>query len=209
MRGPTTVQRRIYEYIKDSYISRGFPPSIREIGGEFGISSTNGVRHHLTALTAMGLIEREPGKFRGIRLAEEGIREAREVGSMSVLGRVAAGQPILAAEEVECEIKVDRTFFGLHDSETVFGLRIRGDSMKDAGIMDGDVAIVRRQETAEDGDIVVALLDDEATVKRFRPHGDTVLLEPENPDYDPIIVSGNSDRLSIIGKVIGVLGARF
>lgn len=209
MRRLSQTQRDIFSFIQRFYDERGFPPSIREIGAEFGITSTNGVRYHLEALTEAGLIEREKGTFRGIRVAEETTRELREVGDFPVLGRVAAGRPILATEDIECEIKLDKTLFSLRDKDEVFGLRIHGDSMKDAGIMDGDVAVVRRQETANDGDIVVALVNDEATVKRYRPQNGAIFLEPENESYDALVIDAGTDSFSIIGKVVGVLGSRF
>lgn len=209
MRRLSQAQRDIFNFIKRSYEDRGFPPSIREIGTEFGMSSTNGVRYHLNVLSEAGLIVREKGTFRGIRMAEESNRDLREVGNLPVLGRVAAGQPILATEDIECEVKLDKTLFGLSDADEVFGLRIHGDSMKDVGIMNDDIAIVRRQEDARDGDIVVAMVEEEATVKRYRRHNGAVHLEPENSAYDPIILSGDNGHLSIIGKVVGVLGSRF
>lgn len=205
----SNVQREMFEYIKSNYEQRGFPPTIREIGKRFGITSTNGVRHHLAVLTNAGLIEREAGKFRGIRMVTESMRDFRSVGSLPVMGQVAAGLPSLAAEDIECEVKIDKTLFGVGSGEEVFGLRIHGDSMRDAGILDGDIAVIRKQETAQDGDIVVALVEDEATVKRYRHGNGTVLLEPENPEYQPIIVTHDDGRFAIIGKVVGVLGQRF
>ncbi len=202
-------QRQVFEYIKSFYEDRGFPPTIREIGKRLGMSSTNAVRHHLRALTNAGLIEREPFTFRGIRMIGESVREAIPSGIIPVVGRVAAGTPTLAAEDIECEVKIDKSLFGLGDDDEIFGLRIQGDSMKDAGILDGDIAVIRKQDTAQDGDIVVAMVEDEATVKRYKPQNGSILLEPENPEYNPIVVRKSAGRFAIIGRVVGVLGQRF
>jgi repressor LexA len=191
----------------------GRPPTLREIGQELGIASTNGVRDHLQALIEKGYIHRDERSARGIRLLGTARREGRRapgeggeggrpVAYVPVVGRVAAGEPVLAEQNVESYLAVDRDLIREGD---VFALRVQGDSMRDAGILDGDYVFVRQQGTAQPRDIVVALLDDETTVKRFVPAGDEIRLEAENPAYDPIVVRRGDVRLAILGKVAAVL----
>jgi len=192
-------QQAIYEFIRRTVESHGIPPSLREIGLKFGIRSTNGVDKHLAALEQAGLIGRERGKSRGIVVAG-----ARLAGSsIPVLGRVAAGMPVLSPENREGECSVDRELFGLRQHQNIFALKVKGDSMIEAHILDGDTVLVAEQLSAENGDIVVALVDGEATVKRFFLEGGRVRLQPENRDLQPIIVE--SGELRIAGKVVGVM----
>jgi repressor LexA len=195
----TARQKTIYDFIRDTVASRGIPPSIREIGVRFGIRSTNGVNKHLDALERAGLIARERGKSRGIAVAG---RMPSPV-SAPLLGRVAAGVPLLSPEHREREIAVDPGLFSLSASQRIFALTVRGESMIEAHILDGDTVVVREQTTAENGDIVVVLVDGEATVKRFRREGERVRLQPENRGMAPIIVDPRD--LQVLGRVVGVM----
>ena len=189
MRELTTKESAVFDLIRRS-IEKGVIPSVREIGAELGIKSTSSVHRYLTSLEEKGYIERGDGLNRSIRLP------GSQVSHIPVLGVVTAGQPILAVESVEEYIPVQLR----GNSKELFALRVRGESMIKAGILDGDLIIARRTPTAENGEIVVALIDDEATVKRFYKENGGFRLQPENDTMDPIIVSD----ISILGKVIGV-----
>ncbi|UCD18619.1 MAG: transcriptional repressor LexA [Candidatus Zixiibacteriota bacterium] len=195
----TGRQKEILEYIEQMITERGKSPTIREIGEKFNISSTNGVRAHLEALMKKGYIRRQGLISRGIELVRD---LAGPIGKIPLVGAVPAGNPITAIENVEGEIAVDTTF--LPSGET-FTLRVQGDSMRDAGIFDGDYVLVRKQKDAEPGDIIVAVIGDEATVKRYMPEKDRITLQPENKDYEPIRVDRNSSDFYIAGKVVGLL----
>ena len=200
----TETQRKILEFITETIGEHDRSPTIREIGEEFGIASTNGVRYHLRVLEKRGYIKREKGISRGIEWREHHARpDARTNASeIPLVGRVAAGQPILAVENVEGVIAVDEMFAR---SKDCFALRVDGDSMKDAGIMDGDVVIVCPQPTARSGDIVVALIEDEATVKTYVRKSGKITLQAENPSYDDIAIDGRSGDAQVLGKVVGLM----
>ena len=201
----TSRQQTIFDFIAGIIRSRGAPPTIREIMVEFGISSTNGVRTTLAALEKKGDIRRHPRLSRGIELVEgaERIPRAGNTLEIPLLGHVAAGTPILAEENVETTLQVDRAI--AQASGELFALRVHGESMRDAGILDGDIVVARHQETAEGGEIVVALIDDEATVKRFQRDKSGVRLLPENDNFAPIVVTGESGEFRIAGKVVGLM----
>jgi repressor LexA len=208
-RALTARQRRVLAVIESRLAAEGRPPTLREIGLELGIASTNGVRDHLQALIEKGYIRRDERSARGIQVLRGGAggapgaggAGARGVRQVPLLGRVAAGEPVLAEQNVEGYLALDRDL--LRDGE-VFALRVQGDSMRDAGILDGDYVFVRQQRTAQPRDIVVALLDEETTVKRYVPDGDEVRLEAENPQFAPIVVRRGDARLAILGKVAAV-----
>lgn len=204
MKELTARQREIFEYIKKSVIEVGRPPSLREIGEKFSINSTNGVRSALEALERKGFIRRNRYLSRGIEIIKEAPEHLNEeqLRTVPIVGRVAAGMPLWAEQNIEGNFYVDRTFV---TGEQIFALRVNGDSMKDAGIFDGDFVLVRRQQTAQKGDIVVAQIDNEATVKRFYPERKRIRLQPENPDFGPIIVEKDTPGFSIAGKVVGLL----
>ena len=205
MRKPLTErQQAIFEYIADTITSRGAPPTIREIMEVFNISSTNGVRTTLAALEKKGHIRRHARLSRGIELADYAEREAlsQEIRGVSLLGRVAAGEPILASENIESTLQVDQSF--VPASGDIFALRVHGDSMKDAGILDGDIVLARQQETANRGEIVVALIGEDATVKRYSPDADCIRLLPENESYQPIVVTSDQD-FRIAGIVVSLM----
>jgi len=193
-------QIEVLEFIKKELATKGYPPSVREICEAVNLKSTSTVHGHLEKLEKKGYIRRNPTKPRAIEVLDSNsyIFSKKEIVELPIVGKVTAGQPILAQENIEDTLPIPIDFVGNNDS---FILVIKGDSMIDAGILDGDYVIVQKQSYANNGDIVVALLDDEATVKRFYKEKNYFRLQPENPNYEPII----TDKLSIIGKVIGVL----
>jgi repressor LexA len=195
----TPRQKQILDFIRQEVRKKNYPPSVREIGEAVGLSSSSTVHAHLSKLEQKGLIRRNPTKPRAIELLEYEQEPAyiADVIHVPVVGQVTAGQPILAEENIEEYFPLPKVMVR---NDTVFLLRVRGDSMINAGIMNGDYVIVRRQETAQSGEIVVAMLEDEATVKRFYKEKDHIRLEPENDLYEPI----RSPFISVIGKVIGV-----
>jgi repressor LexA len=188
--------REILSYIQRFMREKGFPPTIREIGKEFGISSTNGVRYYLTLLEKNGFIKRRGKISRGI----ESVRLLRPNG-IPILGRVAAGEPILAEQSYEGRLDPAEIF---GDASSLFALRVRGDSMIDAGIFEDDYVVVRQQERASVGEIIVAMIENEATVKFYQPRRDHVELVAANPKYEPIIVTPESG-FQILGLVRGVV----
>jgi repressor LexA len=218
----TQRQRDILDFISASIVERGFPPTLREIGEHFNIRSTNGVNDHLKALEKKGHLRREDLKSRAMRpVLPDGSgevvplrRSARGSGIMDVvpgddmaeipiLGRVAAGQPILAVEHATDSVRIDRVLIGGH--KEVFGLRIVGESMIEDGILDGDYVFVKKTPSARSGDIVVAMIEGEATVKRYYPEGDYIRFQPANSNMQPIIVRlAEFKTVDIIGIVVGV-----
>ena len=182
-------QLRIYEYICQCVKSNGYPPSVREIGQAVGLSSPSTVHKHLNALEAAGYISRENGKTRAISLAAP-------AGGVPLIGTVAAGRPVLAVEDI-----VGYLPYFPDDGGEYFALSIKGDSMINAGILEGDTVIVRRASTAESGEIVIALIEDEATCKRLSMKNGKVLLLPENDSYEPI--DGTNSK--ILGKFTAVI----
>ena len=195
----TKRQREVLQYISEMVESKGFPPTIREIGKKFKIASTNGVRTILFSLTKKGYIKRRPFISRGIELISS------FKGSLifvPVLGRISAGIPILAVENIEGTIALDKNLFS---GGEIFSLRIQGDSMRDEGILDGDYIVARHQSYANKGDVVVVIIGEEATVKRYFPEDGKVRLEPANPDFRPIIIDRKALGFFIAGKVIGLL----
>jgi len=196
----TRRQREVLEFVRAEVNQRGFPPSVREIGQAVGLSSSSTVHSHLAALEEKGFLRRDPSKPRALEVldyrdTERGV-DMDEVRAVPLVGTVAAGAPILAAENIEETIPLPAEIVG----NATFVLRVKGDSMVDAGILDGDHVVVRQQETAQNGDIVVALLGDEATVKRFFREPDRIRLQPENAALEPIY----SDEVTILGKVTAV-----
>ena len=208
MQGLTARQEQTLDFIRQSIQERGYPPTLREIGLHFGIRSTNGVNDHLRALEKKGYLQREDLKSRALRPV--GVRgPVRASGQdddfveVPLVGRVAAGVPLLAVENVEDTVRVDRFFIG--QTREVFALRVKGESMIEDGIFDGDYIFVRKQLQANRGDIVVAMINDEATVKRYYPEGDTIRFQPANAAMQPIIVRKRDFKtVNIIGLVVGV-----
>lgn len=203
----TARQREVLDFIREYSRREGVVPTVREIGKRFGMSSTGSVRGHLKALMQKGHLEKVPHVHRGLRLVAER-RAAMEMvpnnrKAIPLVGRVAAGSPILAEENVETEIDIDPSMFSRHDN--LFALRVQGDSMIEAGIMEGDVVVVEQQKDARSGDIVVALVGEDATVKRYYPQKGKVRLQPENKRLKPIFVDERSEPFSLVGKVVGVM----
>ncbi len=195
----TDKQKAVLEFIQNQITDRGNSPTIREIGEYFGIQSTNGVRTHLNALIKKGYLKKEKFISRGLELTQS-LTEG--VGRLPLVGSVPAGLPIDAIENVEGEIALDLSFLPRGES---FTLTVMGDSMKDAGILDGDLVLVKKQRVAKKRDIVVAIIDGEATVKRYFPSEKSIRLQPENEDFDPIIVNKKSGDFRIAGIVVGLL----
>ena len=195
----TDRQKAIFEYIRDKIINQGISPTIREIGLQFNISSTNGVRQHLSALIKKEYLKKHEFISRGLELTQ---RFAADVGRVKLVGSVPAGSPIDAIENVEGEIALDTSFLPKGES---FTLTVKGDSMKDAGIFDGDLVLVQKQQIAQRGEIIVALIGGEATVKRYFPESNKIRLQPENEAYEPIYVDKKSEEFRIAGKVVGLL----
>ncbi len=195
----TEKQAKVLQFIKDQVANHGSSPTIREIGRFMGISSTNGVRLHLTALLKKGYLKKQKFIARGLELATSVAIDIRQV---PLVGSVPAGLPIDAIENIESEIALDASFAPKGDS---FTLRVMGDSMRNAGILDGDLVLVQKQDIAHKGDIVVAIIGGEATVKRYFPEGKRIRLQPENEDFEPIFVDKKDGEFRIAGKVVGLL----
>jgi repressor LexA len=207
----TKRQQEIFDFIKRYSAKYGYPPTVRDIGKAVGLASSSTVHAHLANLEKLGLLRRDPSKPRAIELLD---RVGRDVGSavetavgnvrsmldrgLPVVGQVAAGQPVLAEENIEDYVQVPELAGG---DEGEYVLRVRGESMKDAGILEGDLVVVRPQDTAQDGEIVVALVGEEATVKRFFQEADHVRLQPENDSMEPI----RSRDVRVLGKVVGLM----
>ncbi len=235
MQGLTHRQQMVLDFIRESITDRGYPPTLREIGARMGIRSTNGVNDHLRALERKGYLKREDMKSRALRpthaaggvqlpligsalpsngeaannvhriTRNEGVElaEDEDMIEVPIVGRVAAGQPILAEEAVVDTVRIDRGL--VRGGRDVFGLRVQGDSMIDAGILSGDYIFVRKQLTASKGDVVVALIGDEATVKYYHPERDYVRFQPANKTMAPILVRAVDFKPTmLLGVVIGL-----
>ena len=192
-------QREILEYIKSEILNRGYPPAVRDICEAVHLKSTSSVHSHLETLEKNGYIRRDPTKPRAIEIIDDTFNlSRREVVNVPLLGRVAAGEPLLAVENVETYFPIPTEYM---PNEESFMLKVKGESMINAGIFDGDHILVRSQPTASNGDMVVALVEDSATVKTFYKEDGQYRLQPENDTMEPIIV----DNCTILGKVFGVI----
>ncbi|MCB7320678.1 transcriptional repressor LexA [Lacrimispora sp. 210928-DFI.3.58] len=194
----TAKQQEILEYIKETILKKGYPPAVREICEAVHLKSTSSVHSHLSALEEKGYIRRDPTKPRTIEILDDSFNFRREMVNIPVLGTVAAGEPLLAEEHIEDYFPFPAE--ALPNAET-FMLHVKGESMINAGILPGDQIIVEQRQTANNGEIVVALIDDSATVKRFYKENGHYRLQPENDAMEPII----TDHVEILGKVIGLL----
>jgi repressor LexA len=208
MQGLTARQEQVLRFIRQSIIDRGYPPTLREIGAHMGIRSTNGVNDHLRALERKGYLTREDMKSRALRPkdmdfgGQKKSKTDENVVEVQVLGRVAAGLPLYAEEHLLDTVRIDQSLLA---SGEIFGLRVSGDSMIEAGIMNGDYVFVRKQSVAQRGDIVVALIGDEATCKRYFPEKDYVRFQPENSSMAPILVRATDFKPTmLLGVVVGV-----
>jgi repressor LexA len=215
----TARQEQILNLIKEAIENTGFPPTRAEIAAELGFRSANAAEEHLQALARKGAIEISPGTSRGIRLRDMPAADGRQGTfgkqmslphpslmqlNLPLVGRVAAGSPILAQEHIEATYSVDPSLFS---AKPDYLLKVRGLSMRDAGIMDGDLLAVKKVDTAKNGQIVVARLGDEVTVKRYRKSGSVIELLPENPDFQPIRVESGGDDFALEGLAVGLLRA--
>ena len=201
----TKRQQEIFDFIRKYSAKYGYPPTVRDIGKAVGLASSSTVHAHLSNLEKVGLLRRDPYKPRAIELldravgtAVESVRGIVRSDGIPVLGTVAAGAPVLAEENIEDYVSVPAIAGG---DEGEYVLRVRGDSMKDAGILEGDMVVVHAQDTAHDGEVVVALLGEEATVKRFFRESDHIRLQPENDAIEPI----RSKEVKVLGRVVGVM----
>jgi len=196
----TKRQQEIFDFIKRYSAKYGYPPTVRDIGKAVGLASSSTVHAHLANLERIGLLRRDPSKPRALELldrAVDGVRSLVQPG-LPLVGQVAAGQPVLAEENIEEYVQTP-AFAGGEDGEYL--LRVRGESMKNVGILEGDLVVVRPQDTASDGEIVVALVGEEATVKRFFQEADHVRLQPENEAMEPI----RSRDVRVLGRVVGLM----
>jgi repressor LexA len=193
----TKRQQEIFDYIKRYAADHGYPPTVRDIGKAIGLTSSSTVHAHLANLEKIGLLRRDPTKPRAIEVLVDKAKQAIAPSGLPLVGQVAAGQPVLAEENIEEYVDVPGIAGG---DDGGFVLRVKGDSMKDAGILEGDHVIVHQQETAKNGEIVVALVGEEATVKRFFRESDHVRLQPENEALEPI----RTRDVKLLGRVVGV-----
>lgn len=213
----TARQEQILNLIKDAISNTGFPPTRAEIAKELGFRSANAAEEHLQALARKGAIDIAPGTSRGIRVRDMGQERAIALErtlahpgamqmqlSLPLIGRVAAGSPILAQEHIEATYNVDRSLFSALPD---FLLKVRGMSMRDAGILDGDLLAVKKSDSARNGQIIVARLGDDVTVKRYRKTGTLIELLPENPDFEPIRVNPEHDDFALEGLAVGLMRA--
>jgi len=212
----TPTQERVFNFLKDFLREKGFPPTLREIASHFGLRGPKAPQKTLNILERKGCIRKVPGGSRAIEILGSKVNRqsslpykmgfagsaAAPTFQIPIIGRVQAGEPILAVENIEGYINLDRN---LVSSGDVFLLRVQGDSMIDAHIQDGDFALVKPQPNAENGEIVVALIEDEATIKRIFKKRDLIRLEPAHPKMEPIVVKKGEKKVAIVGKVIGIL----
>jgi repressor LexA len=198
----TSTQHRVYQFIIDWKENRGFPPTVREIAEGLGFKSPNNVRQHLRLIEKKGLLKISSGKARGIGVTTQFGKVTSDNGiEVPLVGRVAAGTPIVAEENIEGTVTLDRTLF---KGDGLFTLRVRGESMQDIGVFDGDIAVVKQQQAASNGEVVVAIVDGEATLKRFFKKNDSIVLHAENPDFRDIVVTSPKNVL-IAGRLVGVI----
>ncbi len=216
MQGLTQRQQMVLDFIQQSITDRGYPPTLREIGARMGIRSTNGVNDHLRALERKGYLTREDMKSRALRptslatpasgdpaVLRDGVANDVDLVEISILGRVAAGLPLLAEEHIVDTVRIDRTL--VKGGRDVFGLKVHGDSMIEAGILSGDYIFVKKQLTATRGEVVVALIGDEATVKYYFPEQDHVRFQPANKNMAPIYVRAVDFKPTmLLGVVVGI-----
>ena len=196
----TRNQRKVLDFLKSYIKKKGFPPTLREIASHFGLRGPRAPQKTLAILERKGYLRKVPGGSRAIEI--QGMLPALgRTLSLPIIGRVRAGEPLLAVENIEGHLNLDRS---LVSSEDVFLLRVQGDSMIEAHIQDGDFALIKPQRDAENGEIVVALIEDEATIKRIFKKRDWIRLEPANPRVEPIVVRKGEKKVTIVGKVVGI-----
>jgi repressor LexA len=196
----THNQRKVLDFLKGYVKKKGFPPTLREIASHFGLKGPRAPQKTLAILERKGYLRKVPGGSRAIEI--QGVLPALgRTLSLPIIGRVKAGEPLLAVENIEGHLNLDRS---LVSSEDVFLLRVQGDSMIEAHIQDGDFALIKPQRDAENGEIVVALIEDEATIKRIFKKRDLIRLEPANPRMEPIVIKKGEKKVTVVGKVVGI-----
>jgi repressor LexA len=200
--GLTATQQRVYSFITEWKNNSGFPPTVREIANGLGYKSINNVRQHLRLIEKKGFLKISSGKARGIGLTAQFGKVSGDNGiEVPLIGRVAAGTPIVAEENMEGTVTLDRTLF---KGDGLFTLRVRGRSMQDIGVFDGDIAVVKQQQSARNGEVVVAIVEGEATLKRFFKKDDSIVLHAENPSFDDIVIT-SPKNVYIAGRLVGVI----
>ncbi len=197
----TPTQEKVFEFLKNFLQEKGFPPTLREIASHFGLRGPKGPQKTLSILERKGYIRKVPGISRAVEILSYPQFSLTHILPVPIVGRVKAGEPILAVENIEGYINFDQS---LVSSRDVFLLRVMGDSMIEAHIQDGDFALVKPQSNADNGEIVVALIEDEATIKRIFQKRDLIRLEPANPKMEPIVVKKGEKKVTIVGKVVGI-----
>jgi repressor LexA len=198
----TSTQERVYQFIIEWKKDRGFPPTVREIAEGLGFKSLNNVRQHLRLIEKKGFLRISGGKARGIDVTMKFGKVTSDNGiEVPLIGRVAAGTPIVAEENIEGTVTLDRSLF---KGDGLFTLKVRGESMQDIGVFDGDIAVVKQQQNAANGEVVVAIVDGEATLKRFFKKSDKIVLHAENPNFSDIVVT-SPKNVFIAGRLVGVI----
>lgn len=197
----TKRQKELFDFLRDFLREKGYPPTLREIASHFGLRGPKAPQKTLQILQKKGYIRKVPGGSRAIEILKPPSVNLNKILTLPIVGGVRAGEPILAIQNIEGYINVDKS---LVSSEDVFLLRVHGDSMIEAHIQDGDFALVKPQPNAENGEIVVALIEEEATIKRIFIERDFIRLEPANPSMEPIVVRKGEKRVAIVGKVVGI-----
>jgi repressor LexA len=201
MKSLTEQQQRILNYVIERQQENGSSPTVREITSHFGYKSPNNVQQHLQLIEQKGYIERLPGKSRGIVVRDAAQYEEKSTINVPLLGTIAAGTPLTAVENVDGRVAVDRDLFR---EDSLFALRVKGDSMQDMGILSGDLAIVQSRPTVENGEVAAVIIDGEATLKRVYRKADQIVLHAENKEFDDIVVTSDQD-VQIAGKMVGVV----
>jgi len=197
----TLKQREVFDFLKEYLKKKGYPPTLREIASHFGLKGPRSPQKTISILERKGYLRKIPGGSRAIEILNFPPVRSSQIIPIPIVGRVKAGEPVLAIENIEGYFNLDRT---LASSDDIFLLRVQGDSMIDAHIQDGDFALVKPQPNAENGEIVVALIEDEATIKRVFKKRDLIRLEPANPDMEPIVIKKGEKKVTVVGKVIGI-----
>lgn len=199
----TAEQERVFSFICKYRVDQGMPPTVREIAEGLGYKSINNVRQHLRLIERKGYLHIMPGKARGIEVtvSQEQQDATLDAVGIPLIGSVAAGKPITAVENLDGYVTLDKSIF---KGDGLFALRIKGDSMRDIGVLNNDIVVVRQKTTAENNEVVVVIIDDEATLKRFIRKNDQIILHPENPAYEDIVVPSTS-QVQIAGKLVGVI----
>jgi repressor LexA len=200
-KGLTSTQKKVLDFLIHHLREKGYPPTLREIASHFGLKGPRSPQKTIGILERKGYLRKIPGGSRAIEILSFPPVRSSQIIPIPIVGRVKAGEPVLAIENIEGYFNLDRS---LASSDDIFLLRVQGDSMIDAHIQDGDFALVKPQPNAENGEIVVALIEDEATIKRIFKKRDLIRLEPANPDMEPIVIKRGEKKVTVVGKVVGI-----